>query len=86
MATIGKSRNRLRKSGNRKGVYKISSGYYLNWQAYGIVYREAFSIKKYGSERKALAEASRIYDGVEKRRAEIEAEIRAILAEEVVSE
>ena len=53
------------KGSNQRNIYEIPSGYYLNFQAAGKVYRECFSNSVYGGKPKALSAAVALRDLLE---------------------
>lgn len=64
---------------NTRNIYQIPGGWYLNWQAMGQVYREAFMSTSYGDSHKAFAAAKKLRDLLESRRPEIEKKMGKLL-------
>lgn len=63
-----------------RNIYSIPGGYYLNWQAAGQVYREAFMAATYGGMKAALDTALLLRDVLNAVREHIEHVVTVISA------
>jgi hypothetical protein len=71
---------------NTSNIYRLRRngrevGWYLNWQALGEVYREAFMDSTYGGEQKALARARAVAKAFNDNRERIERDLKELWPE-----